>query len=55
MELWIKNNLSRLRRRPRPWPWMNAKKKLLGGMSLNEHAMLVGGIILDIFDVKDLI
>jgi hypothetical protein len=25
------------------------------GMSLNEHAMLVGGIILDIFDVKDLI
>jgi len=33
---------------------MNAKKDLLGRMSLNGHAIPVGGIILDIEDVKDL-
>ncbi len=38
--------LSRLRRRLRPWAWMNAKKELLGGMSLNGHARskMSGGI-----------
>jgi len=40
--------LSRLRRRPRPWAWMNAKEKLLGGMSLNGQTIPVCGMTLDI-------
>jgi uncharacterized protein YggU (UPF0235/DUF167 family) len=49
--------LSRLRRRIRACRWMNVKKKLLGGMSLNGHARhtMSGGITLDIEDVKGLI